>query len=93
MINEKHEISNVFDLKDECEKVVKFLKQQNVEVKTVDKNFCHAKSYIYHNPNVSKHKDNFYLVGSSNFTDAGIGLRPSSNIELNKVVSGTDARF
>ena len=93
IINQKHEISNVFDLKDECERVVKFLKQENVEVKTVDKNFCHAKSYIYHNPIVSKHKDNFYLVGSSNFTDAGIGLRPSSNIELNKLVSGTDAGF
>lgn len=93
IINQKHEISNVFDLKDECEKVVKFLKQENVEVKTVDKNFCHAKTYIYHNPNISKHKDNFYLVGSSNFTDAGIGLRPSSNIELNKLVSGTDAAF
>jgi hypothetical protein len=93
IINQKHEISNVFDLKDECERVVKFLKQENVEVKTVDKNFCHAKSYIYHNPNISKHKDNFYLVGSSNFTDAGIGLRPSSNIELNKLVSGTDAGF
>ncbi len=93
IINQKHEISNVFDLKDECERVVSFLKQQNVEVKTVDKNFCHAKSYIYHNPNISKHKDNFYLVGSSNFTDAGIGLRPSSNIELNKLVSGTDAGF
>lgn len=93
IINQKHEINNVFDLKDECEKVVKFLKQKNVEVKTVDKNFCHAKTYIYHNPNISKHKDNFYLVGSSNFTDAGIGLRPSSNIELNKLVSGTDAGF
>jgi hypothetical protein len=93
IINQKHEITNVFYLKEECERVVAFLKQDNVEVKTVDKNFCHAKTYIYHNPNISKHKDNFYLVGSSNFTDAGIGLRPSSNIELNKLVSGTDAGF
>ncbi len=93
IINQKHEINNIFYLKDECEKVVEFLKQTNVEVKTVDKNFCHAKTYIYHNPNISKHKDNFYLVGSSNFTDAGIGLKPSSNIELNKLVSGTDAGF
>jgi len=93
IINQKHEITNVFYLKEECERVVAFLKQDNVEIKTVDKNFCHAKTYIYHNPNLSKHKDNFYLVGSSNFTDAGIGLRPSSNIELNKLVSGTDAGF
>ncbi len=93
IINQKHEITNVFYLKEECENVVNFLKQDKVEVRTVDKNFCHAKTYIYHNPDISKHKDNFYLVGSSNFTDAGIGLRPSSNIELNKLLSGIDAGF
>ncbi|MDX9881217.1 MAG: helicase-related protein [Prolixibacteraceae bacterium] len=93
IINQKHEVSDVFNLKDDCEKAVRFLKQDHVEVKTVDKNFCHAKTYIYHNPNKSKHNYNFYIVGSSNFTDAGIGLKPSANIELNKVVNGTDAGF
>lgn len=93
IINQKHEVSEVFNLKEDCEKAVTFLKKENVAIKTVDKNFCHAKTYIYYNPNLSKHKDNFYLVGSSNFTDAGIGLKPSSNIELNKLVSGTDAGF
>jgi len=93
VINERHEVNEIFNLKEECEKAVEFLKQNNVEVKTVDKNFCHAKTYIYHNPDISRHKDNFYLVGSSNFTDAGIGLKPSSNIELNKLISGTDAGF
>lgn len=93
IINERHEVNEIFHLREECEHAVDFLKQANVEVKTVDKNFCHAKTYIYHNPNLSKHKDNFYLVGSSNFTDAGIGLKPSANIELNKLVSGTDAGF
>ncbi|MDD4516829.1 helicase-related protein [Massilibacteroides sp.] len=93
IINQKHEVNDVFNLKEDCEKAVSFLKQENVEVKTVDKNFCHAKTYIYHNPNKSKHKDNFYIVGSSNFTDAGIGIKPSANIELNKIVNGTDAGF
>lgn len=93
IINQKHEVNDVFNLKDDCEKAVGFLKQDNVEVKTVDKNFCHAKTYIFHNPNKSRHKDNFYIVGSSNFTDAGIGLKPSANIELNKLVSGIDAGF
>ncbi|MCE5346720.1 MAG: phospholipase D-like domain-containing protein [Bacteroidales bacterium] len=93
LINQKHEINEVFHLKEECEKAVSFLRRDNVFLKTVDKNFCHAKTYIYHNPVVSKHKDNFYIVGSSNFTDAGIGLKVSSNIELNKLVSGTDAGF
>jgi len=93
IINQKHEVSDVFHLKDDCEKAVEFLKKENVEIKTVDKNFCHAKTYIYHNPDKSRHKDNFYLVGSSNFTDAGIGLKQSANIELNKLVNGIDAGF
>ena len=93
IINQKHEVSDVFNLKEDCEKAVEFLKQENVAVKTVDKNFCHAKTYIFHNPYKSKHKDNFYIVGSSNFTDAGLGMKPSANIELNKLVSGTDAGF
>lgn len=93
ILNQKHEVSDIFNLREECEKAVEFLKQDKVQVKTVDKNFCHAKTYIYNNPNISKHKDNFYFVGSSNFTDAGIGLKPSANIELNKLVSGTDAGF
>ena len=93
IINQKHEVSDVFNLKEECEQAVEFLKQDNVEVKTVDKNFCHAKMYIHHNPVISRHKDNFYIVGSSNFTDAGIGLKKSVNIELNKLVSGTDSGF
>lgn len=93
LINQKHEINEVFSLKGDCENAVNFLKQNNVKIKTVDKNFCHAKTYIYHNPDITRHKDNFYIVGSSNFTDAGLGIRPSSNIELNKLVSGTDAGF
>ena len=93
IINQKHEINEIFSLQEDCEKAVEFLKRENVEIKTIDKNFCHAKTYIYHNPVISKHKDDFYIVGSSNFTDAGIGIRPSSNIELNKLVSGTDAGY
>lgn len=93
IINQKHDINDVFNLKDDCEKAVSFLKQDNVEVKTVDKNFCHAKTYIYQKINKSEYKHNFYIVGSSNFTDAGIGLKPSANIELNKVVGGSDDGF
>jgi len=93
IINQKHQVEDVFNLKEDCEKAVEFLKMNNVEVKTVDKNFCHAKTYIYRNPQKTKFNLNFYIVGSSNFTDAGIGLKESSNIELNKLVSGTDAGF
>jgi Helicase conserved C-terminal domain/PLD-like domain/Type III restriction enzyme, res subunit len=93
IINQKHLIKDVFNLKDDCEKAVKFLSRDSVLVKTVDKNFCHAKTYIYQSPDASRHNDHFYIVGSSNFTDAGLGMRYSSNIELNKLVTGTDSSF
>ena len=93
IVNQKHLVKEVLGLKDDCERAVAFLSQDCVEVKTVDKNFCHAKTYIYTNPDRTRHNDNFYLVGSSNFTDSGLGIRPSSNIELNKLIGGGDASF
>lgn len=93
IINQRHQVKEVFNLKDDCEKAVAFLEQKCVQVKTVDKNFCHAKTYIYTHPDEDTSKNNFCIVGSSNFTDSGLGLRPSSNIELNKLISGTDDGF
>lgn len=90
IINQRHKVNEALSLKEDCERAVNFLKQDCVEVKTVDKNFCHAKSYIFTNPDPSNIPSNFYLVGSSNFTDAGLGIRSSSNVELNKVVHGPD---
>lgn len=93
VINKNHKVVDVFNIKESCEKAVEFLKQENVEVKTVDKNFCHAKAYIYKNPNPKNSEQNFYIVGSSNFTDAGLGVRLSANIELNKLIGGRDSGF
>ncbi len=58
-----------------------FLLRENVEVRAITNSFCHAKIYIYTSPDV--HKDCFYLTGSSNLTDAGLGLKRTSNVELN----------
>ncbi|MBI2968918.1 MAG: DEAD/DEAH box helicase family protein [Bacteroidetes bacterium] len=93
IINQKHQVSEVLNLKQDCEKAVEFLEQKSVKIKTVDKNFCHAKTYIYTHPEEDTSKNNFCIVGSSNFTDAGLGLRTSSNIELNKLINGTDDGF
>lgn len=93
IINTSHKIVDVFNINAACKKAVEFLQKENVEVKTVDKNFCHAKTYIHKNPNPKNKESNFYIVGSSNFTDAGLGIRVSSNIELNKLTSGLDSGF
>ncbi|OAV72941.1 Hef nuclease [Bacteroidales bacterium Barb6] len=68
-------------------KAVEFLKQERVAVKTVQKNFCHAKAYIYHDKDTRK---KYHIVGSSNLTDAGLGLKESSNVELNIATTGGD---
>lgn len=71
-------------------KAVQFLKQDKVQLKTVDKNFCHAKMYLYkdQDPRLS-----FYSVGSSNMTEAGMGVRESGNIELNELSRSEDNDF
>ncbi|KAA6315403.1 hypothetical protein EZS27_034129 [termite gut metagenome] len=61
-----------------AKKAVEFLTQEKVAVKTVQKNFCHAKAYIYHDKDPRK---KYHIVGSSNLTDAGLGLR-LSDIDL-----------
>lgn len=68
-----------------AKKAVEFLTQEKVAVKTVQKNFCHAKAYIYHDKDPRK---KYHIVGSSNLTDAGLGLRESSNVELNTASTG-----
>ena len=57
-----------------------FLQRNSVQVKAIVNAFCHAKAYMFKNKNPKN--DSFYLTGSSNLTDAGLGLKSTSNIEL-----------
>ena len=57
-----------------------FLRRNTVQVRAVVKAFCHAKAYMFRNNN--PRNDSYYLTGSSNLTDAGLGLKATSNIEL-----------
>lgn len=57
-----------------------FLQRNNVQIKAIVNAFCHAKAYMFRNDN--PRNDSFYLTGSSNLTDAGLGLKATSNIEL-----------
>lgn len=58
-----------------------FLERESVKVKAITGAFCHAKVYKFKNKN--PHAPSFYLTGSSNLTDAGLGLKRSANVELN----------
>ncbi len=73
-----------FDLSKENNSLVKefigFLRKENVEVKLYDKEFLHGKAYIF---------DQLVIVGSSNFTPAGL----THNTELNSVSLEAEARY
>ncbi len=64
-----------------AEEAKAFLKRNTVQIRAIANAFCHAKAYMFHN-SVAKN-DSYYLSGSSNLTEAGLGLKASSNIELN----------
>lgn len=83
--------NGVNSLKD-ADLAIQFLKQEKVRIKTLKPNFCHAKAYIFQEGNNDPQK-NFYAVGSSNMTEAGMGLKFSSNIELNTADFGGSSDY
>jgi ERCC4-related helicase len=85
LLNDDHRIISALSLRQSAQKAVDFLKRDNVGIKIVQKNFCHAKSYIYQDNDSRK---NYHIIGSSNLTDAGLGMRESANVELNTASTG-----
>ena len=81
ILNGDGSISTTIELSDYAKEAVAFLKRNTVQVKAVVNAFCHAKAYMFKN-RISRN-DSFFLTGSSNLTDAGLGLKVSSNVELN----------
>ena len=57
-----------------------FLERNSVQIRAIANAFCHAKLYMFKN-DVAQN-NGYYLTGSSNLTDAGLGLKPTSNVEL-----------
>ena len=83
-------VNHVFNLNVSAKKAVEFLKQEKVRIKTIQRNFCHAKTYIYKDKDPRKH---FQIIGSSNLTEAGLGLKESANIELNRAETGDNPDY
>lgn len=54
LLNEEITVESAFQLKAVAQKAIDLLDQENVELKTQEPNFCHAKAYIF------KHSDNEY---------------------------------
>lgn len=85
LLNGNNGIESTLTLSPAAKRAVEFLSREKVSVKSIQKNFCHAKTYVYHDKDSRK---NFHIIGSSNLTDAGLGIKESSNIELNTASTG-----
>lgn len=96
LLGEKFSLDSVFQLPHEAKQAVHFLEQDRVKVKTLEPHFCHAKAYLYKDNSSQSEvggRDDYFITGSSNLTEAGMGLRHTSNVELNMVGQGTEANY
>ncbi len=91
LMNENISVEAALKLSQLAKEAVEFLKQKNVEAKTLEPNFCHAKAYLHSAKNDDRL--NYFISGSSNLTEAGIGLKTTNNVELNIAETGNNARY
>ncbi len=92
LLNENISIEASLKLNTLSQEAVNFLKQDKVTAKTLEPNFCHAKSYLF-NPKKKDDRNKFFISGSSNLTEAGIGLKRTNNIELNIAETGNNNQY
>jgi len=88
LLNDNIAIEAALRLSSLAKEAVSFLKQKKVEVKTLEPNFCHAKAYIFESAS-KEAPEHYYIMGSSNLTEAGIGFKKTNNVELNIIGQGT----
>ena len=80
-------IEVTLNLSQSAQNAIEFLKRETVEVRAIPSAFCHAKAYLYKDSDDDTH--DYYVMGSSNLTEAGLGMRDSSNVELNFANTGS----
>jgi len=92
LLNENITIEAALNLSRLAQEAVDFLKQDKVNAKTLEPNFCHAKCYLFE---LSKKDDRnkYFISGSSNLTEAGIGLKRTNNLELNIAETGNNSQY
>ena len=92
LLNENITIEAALKLSRVCQEAVDFLKQENVLAKTLEPNFCHAKVFLFE-PADKNFRNKYYISGSSNLTEAGMGLKHTNNIELNLADTGNGNQY
>lgn len=89
LLNQNIDIETATSVANWARKAVDFLEQNKVICKTLEPNFCHAKLYLTKAQNNNPMQET-YIMGSSNLTEAGVGLKRNRNIELNSAGTGTE---
>jgi superfamily II DNA or RNA helicase len=92
LLNENITIEAALKLNSLSQEAVRFLQQEQVQAKTLEPNFCHAKCYLYEPAN-NDDRDKYFISGSSNLTEAGIGLKQTNNLELNIAETGNNNQY
>lgn len=92
LLNENITIEAALKLSSLAQKAVNFLKQDKVKAKTLEPNFCHAKCYLFE-PSKKDDRNKYFISGSSNLTEAGIGLKHTNNLELNIAETGNNSQY
>lgn len=88
LLNANLNFDRAFTLSDDSRLAIAFLRRAQVRLRTLEPHFCHAKLHILPVRQASDKKsfENYALIGSSNLTAAGLGLKRSSNLELNEFI-------
>ncbi|MFM7601870.1 MAG: helicase-related protein [Pseudanabaena sp.] len=92
LLNENITIEAALNLSRLAQEAVDFLKQDKVRAKTLEPNFCHAKCYLFE-PSKKDDRNKYFISGSSNLTEAGIGLKHTNNLELNIAETGNNSQY
>ena len=80
LLNGDFSVDTTLQLDQYAQEAKAFLERNSVQIRAIANAFCHAKVYMFKN-NIAQN-NGYYLTGSSNLTDAGLGLKPTSNVEL-----------
>lgn len=92
LLNENVTIEAALKLSNSAQEAVNFLKQEKILAKTLEPNFCHAKAYLF-SPNINDDRNKYFITGSSNLTEAGVGLKQTNNVELNIAETGNNNQY
>lgn len=80
LLNGDFSVDTTLQLDQYAKEAKAFLERNSVQIRAITNAFCHAKAYMFKN-NIAQN-NGYYLTGSSNLTDAGLGLKTTSNVEL-----------